>query len=86
MTTTTTRLGDLGTSHVWFTSVGQPAGCDLQAEENDSLHLPGDSIGGDGPWWDLEGAVEGKRWTWDGQGKPTDHRANTVTKIVAYLE
>lgn len=51
MNTTSTRLGDLGTGHVWFTSIGQPAGCDLELEEDgDCLHLPGDNLGGDGPW------------------------------------
>ena len=80
-----TRLGDLGVSHVWFTSVGQPAGCDLRAEDGDELCLPGDNTGGDGSdWWDLEGEVESGKWEWDGEGDPQDWRANTVTRIVAY--
>ena len=70
------RLGDLGTNHVWFTSVGQPASCDL----------PGDgAVSGDGSeWWDLSGSLVDGRWEWDGVGTPRDFRGNTVTRIVAF--
>lgn len=82
----TIRLGDLGTRHVWFTSTAQPAGCDLIADEGDELLLPGDgSFSGDGSdWWNLEGTVAMGKWTWNGEGKPKDERANTVTSLVAF--
>ena len=73
------RLGDLGTAHVWFCGVGAPAGRDLIAEEGEPLELPREG------WWDLEGTVEGDKWTWDGNGNPTDERANTVQRIVAFV-
>lgn len=80
------RLGDLGTRHVWFTSLGYPAGHDLVLEKGaDALHLPGDVLGGDeSPWWDLEGTVSDNKWEWDGEGKPTDWRGNSVTKMTAF--
>lgn len=77
-TTTKTRLGDVGTAHVWFTSVGSPAGCDLFADEGEPVELPSES------WWDLEGTVAGNKWEWDGQGRPADFRGNTVQRIVAF--
>ena len=79
---TKTRLGDLGTGHVWFTSVGQPTGCDLAAEDGEPLSLPGES---ESDWLDLEGAINGNRWEWDGNGKPIDFNGNTVTRIVAFV-
>lgn len=78
------RLGDLGTGHVWFTSVGQPAGCDLRADDGEPLQLPGDNLGGEGNWWDLEGTVKDGRWEWDGRGSPRDGNGNTVQKITAF--
>lgn len=73
------RLGDLGTNHVWFSGVGHPAGCDWKIEEDgDQLELP------EG-WWDLEGTVEGNKWTWDGKGSPRDFKGNTVQQIVAFI-
>lgn len=87
-TATKTRLGDLGTRHVWFTSVYYPSGCDLIAEDGDEgVSLPGDVAypGDASAWWDLNGMVEDGRWTWDGIGSPLDFRANTVMRIVAYV-
>lgn len=74
------RLGDLGTRHVWFVSVGHPAGCDLRTDEEEEegpLELPES-------WWDLNGTVAGGRWEWDGKGKPVDFRSNTVQRLVAF--
>jgi len=80
------RLGDLGTGHVWFTSLGHPTGCDLIAEEGEPLSLPGDVLGGDqSDWWDLSGTVEAGRWVWDGTGAPCDWRQNSVRRIVAFV-
>jgi hypothetical protein len=73
------RLGDLGTGHVWFTSAGQPAGCDLIAEPDDQLDLPD-------AWWNLRGYVTDNKWEWDGAGRPTDFKANTVNRIVAFVK
>ena len=83
------ELGWTSTRHVWFTSVGHPAGLDMMAEDGEELLLPGDgAYSGDGsPWWALTGAVssDGRKWEWDGVGRPTDHRGNSVTRIVAYM-
>jgi hypothetical protein len=76
MTTKTTRLGDIGTGHVWFTSIGHPTGCDLI--DRDESPVP------DG-WADLQGTIDGNKWEWDGDGDPTDERANTVLRIVAFV-
>ncbi len=91
MSTTETesvRLGDLGTGHVWFTSVGSPAGEDVMTENrvgSEPLSLPGD-YGEETPnWWDLRGVICGDKWEWDGKGKPLDWKLNTVTRIVAYV-
>jgi len=75
--TDTTRLGDLGTAHVWFISVGCPAGCDLIADDSESP-VPD-------AWADLNGTIAENKWTWDGEGNPTDANANTVTNIVAFV-
>jgi hypothetical protein len=72
------RLADVATSHIWFTSVGQPSGCDLIADDDEELCIP------DG-WDDLTGTVADNQWTWDGFGKPTDFNANTVQRIVAFV-
>ena len=82
MTTTETklvRLGDLGTNHVWFAGIGQPAGCDLRTEEGDLLELPHED------WADLEGTIDGGKWSWNGEGNPTDWKGNAVQKIVAFV-
>lgn len=73
------RLGDLGTRHVWFTSVGHPAGCDLIADEGANESPVPEA------WADLAGTVEGNKWEWDAKGKVVDERSNTVTRIVAFV-
>jgi hypothetical protein len=73
------RLGDLGVSHVWFVSVGQPAGCDLISEDGEPLELPSED------WWDLTGEIIDNQWQWDGEGNPTDFKHNTVQKITAFV-
>ena len=73
------RLGDLGTAHIWFTSIGQPAGCDLISEDGEPLGLPSED------WWDLTGEIIDNEWHWDGEGNPTDFNHNTVQKITAFV-
>ena len=80
----TARLGDLYVTSLWFVSVGCPAGCELEADDGNTIYLPGDNLGGDGSWWDLTGTLDPQgRWVWDGKGAPRDFKSNTVHKIVA---
>lgn len=77
------RLADIETRHVWFSGVGEPAGCDLIAEDGEDLNIPG---GPESDWYDLLGIVgQDGRWQWDGEGEPTDFNRNTVTSIVAFV-
>ena len=62
---------------LWWTSVGQPAGREERAGDND-WYTPE-------AWDHLTGTVgEDGRWTWDGTGRPTDYRQNSLTRLVAY--
>lgn len=79
-------LGEIGTMHVWFASEGNPGGVDITADAGEFLCLPGDSCGCDGSeWWDLLGTIDGKRWIWNGEGKPVDCDGKRVTRIIAYI-
>lgn len=82
MTTETklVRLGAIEATHVWFSGVGAPAGCDLIAEDGQpSVELPHED------WYELEGTIEGDKWQWNGEGNPTDWKGNTVQKITAFV-
>lgn len=84
MTAQKTTLRGINPQHVWILGHACPAGVDLVAED-ECLILPGDVVGGDGPWWDLLGTLdEYGRWIWDRVGSPVDHGRNSVSRIVAY--
>lgn len=80
-------LCELRTRHVWFVSLGHPAGYDVKLESgSEYLLLPGDGYLPNGPWWDLNGRLDERgRWQWDGEGEPVDWNANSVINIVAFV-
>lgn len=93
-TTTKTTLADFGPDSVWFTSIGIPAGIDIdltEVEDPDTgQFVPMDPYDVETaiPFkWSLEGTVEEfdgfDIWTWDGEGHPTDWNRCTVTAITA---
>jgi hypothetical protein len=95
MNTNKTTLGDFNPDSVWFTSLGAPTGETVsftQAEDPDTGEMytpdPSDVSLPSEDWWMLEGTVSenGREWSWDGEGNPTDWRFNTVTRLNATRE
>lgn len=76
-----------GFTYLWFTSVGSSTGLefihDTETDDDDAYcNLP-ELVYFD-KFADLTGTVsESGRWEWDGQGKPTDSRGNSILRIIA---
>lgn len=66
---------------VWVAGIGCPTGDYHVADCPDMDEL--DRWG----CLDLEGEIDGAGdWRWNGEGKPSDDRANSITKIHAYVD
>lgn len=73
------RLGDIGTGHIWYTSLGHPAGEDIIGEAGEPL------LEDDHSWWNLTGTIVKNKWLWDRKGDPDDRKGNTVQQLVAFV-
>lgn len=81
-TKTTVRLGDLGATHLWFSSVGSPTGLEIDLRAD-----PGSDFGLAEEVWDAEGSIdEHGRWQWDGEGDLRDFRLNTIYSLTAWID
>jgi hypothetical protein len=80
------RLGDWLAAHepddLTYQSVGGIAGWrhDPAAEDDEDVLDLAEAVHERG-WDDFTGSVEGRVWTWDGEGHPYDARANCLISL-----
>ena len=78
-------LRDFANAHdycvVFYSSTARPMGEELP------LNYPDTCPPEDWGLYHLEGEVSPQgRWEWDGSGRPTDYRNNSLTRVTAYTD